>query len=99
MAEEGVTPRCRFGTPANYAIVEAETCFTGGTVLMDLQPYVAASTTDAYVFTGMVPATAGGSSAKYSLCYCEDKAYSSTAATKFSEPVNSTNLGAAASDL
>lgn len=24
MAEEGVTPRCRFGTPANYAIVEAE---------------------------------------------------------------------------
>jgi hypothetical protein len=24
VAEEGVTPRCRFGTPANYAIVEAE---------------------------------------------------------------------------
>jgi hypothetical protein len=24
VAEDGVTPRCRFGTPANYAIVEAE---------------------------------------------------------------------------
>ena len=24
ISEEGVTPRCRFGTPANYAIVEAE---------------------------------------------------------------------------
>ena len=24
LAEEGITPRCRFGTPANYAIVEAE---------------------------------------------------------------------------
>lgn len=24
MSEEGITPRCRFGTPANYAIVEAE---------------------------------------------------------------------------
>lgn len=24
VAEEGVTPRCRFGTPANYAVVEAE---------------------------------------------------------------------------
>lgn len=24
VAEEGITPRCRFGTPANYAIVEAE---------------------------------------------------------------------------
>lgn len=23
VAEEGVTPRCRFGTPANFAIVEA----------------------------------------------------------------------------
>jgi len=84
---------------ATVYIVEAETCFTGGTVLMSLAADAAASTTDAYVFTGMVPATAGGSSAKYSLCYCEDKAYSSTAATRFSEPVNSTNLGAAASDL
>mmetsp|Transcript_30094 Transcript_30094/g.45979 ORF Transcript_30094/g.45979 Transcript_30094/m.45979 type:complete len:139 (-) Transcript_30094:405-821(-) len=24
MVEESITPRCRFGTPANYAIVEAE---------------------------------------------------------------------------
>ena len=24
MVEEGITPRCRFGTPANFAIVEAE---------------------------------------------------------------------------
>jgi len=24
VAEEGITPRCRFGTPSNYAIVEAE---------------------------------------------------------------------------
>merc|ERR1719199_120954 len=37
---------------ATVYIVEAETCFTGGTVMMSLAADAAASTTDAYVFTG-----------------------------------------------
>jgi hypothetical protein len=59
----------------------------------------AASTTDSYVFTGMMPATAGGSRKPYTLCYCSDKSYSVATAKKFSSPLNATLLGAYADDL
>merc|ERR1719473_566275 len=80
-------------------VMTAGTCFTGGTVLMELTADAAASTASSYVFKGTVPATAGGTSTPYTLCYCEDKAYSYSTAKKYSNPLNATLLGTYAKDL
>jgi hypothetical protein len=80
-------------------VMTAGTCFTGGTVLMELTADAAASTASSYVFKGTVPATAGGTSTPYTLCYCEDKAYSYSVATKYTAPLNASLLGTYAKDL
>merc|ERR1719487_3173291 len=84
---------------ATVYIVEADSCYTGKASLVALTPDAAASTADSYVFTGLVPTSAGGSSTPYTMCYCEDKAYSFEAAAKFTSPINASLLGTYADDL
>jgi hypothetical protein len=79
-------------------IFSGKDCYSG-TLLMSLTADAAASTADSYVFTGAVPAGAGGSASPYTLCYCEDKAYSYETAAKFSSPLNATMLGKYEDDL
>jgi hypothetical protein len=82
---------------ATVYVMEGESCSTGATTLATLKADAAASTADSYVFTGSVPASAGGSSDPYTLCYCKDMAYTVTAATKFTAA--SPTLGTYADDL
>merc|ERR1719238_2074709 len=84
---------------ATVYIVEADSCYDGKASLVALTPDAAASTADSYVFTGLVPTSAGGSSTPYTMCYCEDKAYSFEAAAKFTSPINASLLGTYADDL
>jgi hypothetical protein len=84
---------------ASVYVIEAANCFTGGASKMALTADAAASTADSYVFTGTAPSTLGGSSTPYTLCYCEDPAYTYEAAKKFDSPLNATLLGTYSKDL
>jgi hypothetical protein len=82
---------------ATVYVVDADSCFAGGTTMATLEADAAASTTDSYVFTGTMPTSAGGTSTPYTLCYCMDKAYTVTMASKFSGATPA--LGKYADDL